>query len=84
LVVHGTVQGVGYRWFVRETAQRLGVTGWVRNLPDGSVEGEAEAGDVKLKEFVQSLKTRHPYAKVDSIDQTPVKSRGDATVFEIR
>jgi acylphosphatase len=37
-VVHGTVQGVGYRWFAFREAQRLGVRGWVTNLPDGTVE----------------------------------------------
>ncbi len=47
LVIGGLVQGVGFRWFTKDAAQREGLTGWVRNLPNGRVEafveGEAEA-----------------------------------------
>jgi len=38
VVVHGGVQGVGFRWFAREEAARLGITGWIRNRDDGTVE----------------------------------------------
>lgn len=53
VTVRGQVQGVGYRWFTREVADAAGITGWVRNRHDGSVEavlqGEPEAVDAVLR-----------------------------------
>ena len=83
-VVHGRVQGVGYRWFVKETAEQLGVTGWARNLPNGEVEIEAQGGEDVLKEFVSFLKKGPPYARVDGIDCRTVEAEKGSAVFEIR
>jgi acylphosphatase len=57
--VTGTVQGVGFRWFVRERARRLGLSGWVRNLPDGSVEVVA-TGDAGQLELLRAELLRGP------------------------
>ncbi len=54
-LVYGRVQGVGYRIFVRDIATRLGIVGYVRNLPDGSVEVEAQGTPEALETLVARL-----------------------------
>ena len=58
-IVQGRVQGVGYRWFARDTAKRLAVKGFVRNLPDGDVEVQA-IGDRAVLEKLVGLLNRGP------------------------
>lgn len=66
--VIGVVQGVGFRWFVRERARRLGLAGWVRNLPDGSVEVAAE-GDAGQLDLLRGELLRGPSgAAVDDLE----------------
>jgi acylphosphatase len=57
VAVHGHVQGVGFRWFVRQRARALGVAGWVCNRPDGSVEVSAEGSGHALLELRQAIAT---------------------------
>jgi acylphosphatase len=83
LTVEGRVQGVGFRWFVRECAAARGVAGWTRNRDDGSVEIEAEGGDEVLEAFVAELRSGNPAARVDRISAERMDARGD-TSFEIR
>ena len=67
--VTGIVQGVGFRWFVRERARRLGLAGWVRNLPDGSVEVVA-SGDPHQLDLLRGELRRGPTgARVDGIQE---------------
>lgn len=82
LLIRGRVQGVGYRWFARDTAAGLGVAGWVRNLPDGRVEIEAEADAAAVASFVRGLKTGLPFARVDEIARSEIKPKGEKG-FEI-
>lgn len=53
--VSGLVQGVGFRWTAKRIADRLGVDGWVRNNPDGTVSLEVEGTETQIREFLESL-----------------------------
>ena len=67
--IHGRVQGVGCRWFVREHAQRLGLTGTVRNLASGSVQVEASGSLEALRELEQLLSSGPRGAFVTKVDK---------------
>jgi len=66
--VYGTVQGIGYRFFVIREAEILKLSGTVRNLPDGGVEGEAQGPMESLKKFVSTLEKKHYRAVVEKIE----------------
>jgi acylphosphatase len=70
ILIGGRVQGVGFRYFTLEAAQREGIDGWVRNLPDRrveiAVEGEVEA----VTRFERAVRHGPPGARVDEVDVT--------------
>jgi acylphosphatase len=68
MIVHGRVQGVGFRFFVREQATRLGVKGWVKNLPDGTVEIEAQGEKSQLEKLIDQVKQGPSFGNVDDIN----------------
>jgi acylphosphatase len=73
VIVRGRVQGVGFRWFVREHAQGLRLRGWVRNLPDGMVELEVEGPDDRVRELLAVVAEGPDGAVVAGVeDQTDV------------
>ena len=72
VVVRGRVQGVGYRWFVREAARQLGLAGWVRNRPDGSVEIVADGDGAALGSLRHALEQGPPGASVATVDAADV------------
>jgi acylphosphatase len=67
--VSGMVQGVGYRFFAARTAERLGVTGWVRNLRDGRVEAYAIGSPKAVKDFRRELERGPTGAVVDDVSE---------------
>lgn len=66
--VEGRVQGVGFRYSACDEAQRLGLGGWARNLPDGRVELEAEGPDDVLKQFIGWCHQGPRFARVDRVE----------------
>jgi acylphosphatase len=72
LTVRGKVQGVGFRWFVRETARRANLSGWVRNLEDGAVQIVAAGPVDALERLVSAVRRGPPNAQVESVDRQPV------------
>jgi acylphosphatase len=69
VAVRGKVQGVGFRWFVRERARALGLTGWVRNRDDGSVEVLALGDDASLRQLRSLLVTGPSGARVSAVEE---------------
>lgn len=74
--VTGRVQGVGFRWWARSLATRLGVSGTVRNLSDGSVAVHARGTDAQLRDLHAQLLHGPPGAHVRSVDPLPFSSAG--------
>jgi acylphosphatase len=67
LYIYGLVQGVGFRYYVWNQARHLGLNGYVRNMPDGSVEAEAEGEEGNLHQFIEAMKRGPSGAVVDEV-----------------
>lgn len=81
--VIGRVQGVSFRWYTEERARDLGVTGWVRNEPDGSVALHAEGDDEAVDALVEWCRTGPALARVRDVAVREAAQTG-ATTFETR
>ena len=73
LAIHGIVQGVGYRYSMVEAARRHGVTGWVRNCRDGSVEAVVQGPAHAVEAIVAWARQGPRGARVDSIEEEPAE-----------
>jgi acylphosphatase len=67
-LIAGRVQGVGFRYFAQRVAEQHGISGWVRNTPDGRVEIEAEGDDHAMHQFEHQVSTGPAGAHVDVVD----------------
>jgi acylphosphatase len=70
-LIHGQVQGVGFRYFAQKVAQQLGLTGYARNLDDGKVEVYAVGPEEKLSEFAGMLHRGPMWADVRRVEEQP-------------
>ena len=83
VIADGLVQGVAYRFFAEKYAARLGITGWVRNLPDGRVEVLAEGTGDHVEAFLERLKEGPSLARVDAFDVRREPATGEFGDFRI-
>jgi acylphosphatase len=78
LLVHGVVQGVGFRWALAAQAERSGVRGWVRNREDGVVEAHLEGEDDAVTALVSWAHRGPRYARVSHVEVTVAADEGAA------
>lgn len=83
LIIEGRVQGVWFRDSTRRKANALGVSGWVRNRPDGTVEVLAEGPEEQVNELVSWCHQGPPYADVYRVQETGKKWTGEYKSFDI-
>lgn len=83
VLVKGRVQGVYYRASTREQALALGLTGWVRNLPDGRVEFEAQGRTSQVEQLITWAKQGPDHARVDELTQNRISTIAGEQSFQI-
>jgi acylphosphatase len=82
-LIRGEVQGVGYRFFAQRAAARHQVTGYVRNLSNGTVEALAEGSDVSVEAFKHDLVTGPAWAMVENVEEINLDPTGRFSSFRI-
>ncbi len=83
-LVSGRVQGVGFRWSALAEAERIGVAGWVRNLPSGEVEALVAGDDGAVERMADWLRHGPPGARVDGLASAPADASDAPLPFELR
>ena len=83
IIVNGTVQGIFFRSFCKEHADKLKLTGFVRNLEDGNLEVVVEGDGDSIKMMIEFLKQGPGHAHIRSVNATEIKWSGDFKEFKI-
>ena len=84
LIIRGQVQGVGYRFCAIRQARRLGITGWVRNAYDGSVETVLEGDDADVKQMIDWCREGPSGGIVDRVETEWENYTGEFRDFDVR
>lgn len=85
MIVSGRVQGVGFRYSVFKKALELGLTGWVQNKADGTVEIEVEGKEENIEDLIKSIKSGfNRFIRVDHIEITTSKQKIGYNNFKIK
>ncbi|HCX65442.1 MAG TPA: acylphosphatase [Eubacteriaceae bacterium] len=84
IIVEGRVQGVGFRWFAKETAKRYELTGSVKNKMDGTVEIHAQGEEKSLENYKKKIEQGpNTFAKVENIRFSEEPLQEEETDFEV-
>ena len=83
MVVHGRVQGVGFRYFVQHVGTRFGLEGYVRNCEDGTVEIVAEGDARSLTSFIKEVEKGPPMSRVIRVEVHDMPATGHYSSFQI-
>ena len=83
IVVSGRVQGVGYRASACDKAKSLGITGWVRNLPEGTVEILAEGDEPSIAAFINWCRNGPRWARIDDVQVSDEVRKEDSSGYSV-
>jgi acylphosphatase len=84
VIIQGRVQGVCFRMETHRAARRYGVSGWARNLPDGSVEAVFEGTRQQVEQILEWCRKGPPFARVDKVDVKRKSAAGKFDGFSIK
>ncbi|MCZ0755875.1 acylphosphatase [Anoxybacillus sp. J5B_2022] len=83
VVVHGRVQGVGFRYYTQGEALKWDLTGWVKNKDDGTVELEVQGTDERIQMFIDKIEQGSPFARVTKIETEYIAPLPNEKTFRI-
>ena len=84
IICSGLVQAVGFRYFVKITAQAIGLAGFVENLDNGDVLIEAQGTSEQLQTFLARIEKGNGYSRIDQMVRYPLPAQSQPHSFEIR